>query len=171
MSPEFHSPHKLEYAFLSTSIDLKSFDCGDEDLNDFIKTDALGYHQKGFAKTTCVFFDKKLIGFYSLAADALTLETKEKKGKLEDNLKKYPAIKLARMAFIKEMQRQGLGGLVVEIIKGFAIDLNQKGLGVRFVTVDAYPAKVDFYKHCGFVANDGRSKTSPTISMRCDIYK
>jgi len=170
MSPEFHSPHKLKYASLSSTINLDNFDCGDADLNDFIKTDALVYHQKGIANTTCVFFDNKLIGFYSLAADALSIESmgNDAMGK---NLRKFPAIKVARMAFIKEMQRVGLGKLIVEIIKGFAIDVNQRGLGVRFITVDAYSDKLEFYKRNGFILNTVKATKSPTISMRCDIFK
>jgi hypothetical protein len=69
------------------------------------------------------------------------------------------------------MQRLGLGKLVMEIIKGFAIDINQKGLGVRFITVDAYPDKVDFYKSRGFVLNAVKSGKSPTVSMRRDLFK
>jgi GNAT superfamily N-acetyltransferase len=152
MSPDFHSPHKLKYAPLSKAIDLTDFDCGDADLNDFIKNDALGYHEKGLANTTCVFFDTRLIG-------------------PGNKPRKIPAIKVARMAFAKDMQRLGLGKLVMEIIKGFAIDINQKGLGVRFITVDAYPDKVDFYKSRGVVLNAVKSGTSPTVSMRCDLFK
>lgn len=171
MSPAFPYPHKLQYATLSSKINLKDFDCADNDLNDFIKNDALGYQLKYLANTTCVFFDDKLVGFYSLAADALNLEGSEKDG-VEKHLRTYPAIKLARMALDKTHQGAGLGTLIVEIIKGFAVDLNQKGIAIRFITVDAYPQKLGFYTKCGFLPNHtNKAKKSHTISMRYDIFK
>ena len=169
MSPAFSHSHKLQYETLSTKTNLKDFDCGDSDLNDFIKHDAIKYQSKFLANTTCIFFDNKLVGFYSLAADALNLESFEKDS-VGKHLRTYPAIKLARMALDKSHQRAGLGTLIVEIIKGFAVDLNQKGVAIRFITVDAYPQKLDFYTKCGFLPNH-KTKQSHTVSMRYDIFK
>lgn len=169
MAQVFEHSHKLQYATLTTQINLKNFDCGDSDLNDFIKNDAIKYQLKYLANTTCVFFDSKLVGFYSLAADALNLESQDKES-IGKNLRTYPAIKLARMALDKTHQGGGLGTLIVEIIKGFAVDLNQKGIAIRFITVDAYPQKEGFYTKSGFIANH-KAKKSHTVSMRYDIFK
>ena len=84
--------------------------------------------------------------------ECLDLESSEK-DKVGKHLRTYPAIKLARMALDKSHQGAGLGTLIVEIIKGFAVDLNQKGVAIRFITVDAYPQKLGFYTNCGFVPN------------------
>ena len=169
MAQAFPHFHKLQYATLSKQINLKDFDCGDSDLNDFIKNDALGYQLKYLANTTCIFFYNKPIGFYSLAADALNLESSGKDS-VGNNLRTYPAIKLARMALDKTHQGAGLGTLITEIIKGFAVDLNQKGIAIRFITVDAYLQKVGFYAKCGFIANHAPKK-SHTVSMRYDIFR
>ena len=169
MSPAFPYPHKLLTETLSAKTNLKDFDCGDSDLNDFIKNDAIKYQLKYLANTTCVFFDNKLVGFYSLASDALNLESSEK-DTIGKNLRTYPAIKLVRMALDKTHQGAGLGTLIVEIIKGFAVDLNQKGIAIRFITVDAYPQKLGFYTKCGFLPNH-KAKQTHTISMRYDIFK
>jgi len=169
MALAFPHPHKLQYETLSGQTNLKNFDCGDSDLNDFIKNDAIKYQLKYLANTTCVFFDNKPVGFYSLAADALNLESPEKNS-IGKNLRTYPAIKLARMALDKTHQGAGLGTLIVEILKGFAVDLNRKGIAIRFITVDAYSQKLGFYAKCGFIANL-KSKNAHTVSMRYDIFK
>jgi len=173
MAPAFPHPDRLQSATLSPKINLNDFDCDDSDLNDFIKHDAINYQLKYLAHTTCVFFDNKLVGFYSLSADALNLESSEKKrvGKsVGKRLRTYPAIKLARMAVDKAYKRSGLGSSIVEIIKGFAVDLNQKGIAIRFITVDAYPQVIGFYKHCGFILNHKPEKDH-TVSMRYDTFK
>ncbi len=50
----------------------------------------------------------------------------------------------------------------------------ESSVGCRFLTVDAYPASVEFYEHHGFVINKNyvdkeKPKTHP--SMRYDILK
>ena len=62
----------------------------------------------------------------------------------------------------------------VKIIKGYGVELNQKSIACRFITVDANPEPhvVEFYKKNGFVENfipEERCKTEDTISMRFDL--
>ena len=55
---------------------IKSFDCGDEDLNDFIMNRAEGYN-KAMLSVTYVFEHKmsgKIIGYFSLANDRISIE-------------------------------------------------------------------------------------------------
>ena len=96
---------------LSKIYDVSKFDCGDEDLNDFIKNDAFIYQEKKIATTILFFYEENLIGFVSIAADSLKLNFDEKQSynihqkKLED----VPAVKLARLAVNKIFQKQGIG--------------------------------------------------------------
>ena len=68
---EFPHPHLLEFAPLSTQIDLSDFECDDTDLNGFIKDDALRYQSQHIAHTTCVFYNKVLVAYFSVASDSL----------------------------------------------------------------------------------------------------
>ena len=163
----------IEFSELSNKTDFTGFDCGDQDLNDFVKDGtALKYQSQHLAFTTCLHIHGELVGYYSIAADALPLQ-----GKAKDDVKEgvairnFPALKLARMAIKLKHQRNELGRLVVSLVKGYALDLNKKGMAIRFITVDAYPHREKFYKNCGFIVNESQSRNRTTISMRCDIYK
>jgi hypothetical protein len=63
---------------LSKIYDISKFDCGDEDLNDFIKNDAFVYQEKKLTTTILFFYEENLIGFLSIAADSLKLNLDEK---------------------------------------------------------------------------------------------
>ena len=55
---------------------IKSFDCGDDDLNDFIMNRADDYH-KAMLSVTYVFEHKasgKIIGYFSLANDKISID-------------------------------------------------------------------------------------------------
>ena len=62
----------LKFSPLSVETSLLSFDCGDSDLNDFFRHDALLYKQELLAVTYC-FEDVngKVLGFFSLSNDSL----------------------------------------------------------------------------------------------------
>lgn len=163
----------LTFSPLSSSIDLSSFDCGDKDLNEFLIDDALKYQQQNLAQTTCIFHKTELVGYFALTCDALVLSKTEKKSSLPRSkriLKNYPAIKIARMGFNTTIHKKGLGRLVIGIVKGLAVNLNDSGVAVKFVTVDAYKNAIGFYQKCGFVENQEASKSQHTVSMRCNIY-
>ena len=165
--------HHIEPRILSEKIDTKNFDCGDADLNEFLQEDALHYQNQNLAQTTCIFYDGSLIGYYSLACDSLSLAKSEVRKAVSPKkrfIKSYPAIKLARMAFLKEHHEKGLGRLVIEIVKGMAISLkNEKGVACKYMTVDAYPDRLGFYEKCGFIKNQEQPRDK-TISMRQHIY-
>lgn len=167
---------------LSSEIDLSEFDCGNPDLNDFLISDALPYQDQKIAQTTCIFYEKVLIGYYTLTCDALSLERRIRKKlfQYKKRIHNYPAVKIARMAFQKEYQHRKLGTTIIEVIVGLVWNLNNRGIASRFVTVDAYPNAVEFYKKCGFEYNlkeqepltvEELINQKRTVSMRLDILK
>ena len=58
--------------------DLSNFDCGDKDINDFIRDDAITYQENNLATTTIFIYNEDIIGFCSIAADSLKLKVPEK---------------------------------------------------------------------------------------------
>ena len=170
---------KLKLITLTPEIDLANFDCTNADLNEFLKDDALKHQEQNIAQTTCIFYDDELIGFYALVCDALDAEliTKSQKRKMfpwkKRTLKSYPAIKLARMALVEKHHKKGVGTFFIKLIKGYVWDLMKKGIGCRFITVDAYHGVVGFYKKNGFEHNimkeEEEKKKGETVSMRLDI--
>ena len=67
---------KKNYYFekLTEIHELKDFDCGSVDLNDFIKNDALRDQKQNLNVTKLIMFEQKIIGFFSLVADSITIK-------------------------------------------------------------------------------------------------
>ncbi len=154
------------------------FDCGDDDLNEFIRNDAWNYKRRLLAETY-LFYPTELadqnifkpVAYASVCNDAITVVSEERKGekrlffktaiqKRLPNSKRFfrsfPAVKIARLAVVKSIPRQGLGSEIINIFK--KLFLTENRTGCLFLTVDAYntPYTLSFYKKNGFdyVLND-----------------
>ena len=71
-------PSNLEPSPLSLESDISSFDCGDGDLNEFLREDALEYQEQNLAQTMLLYYKSKLAGYYTIACDAIFLALEEK---------------------------------------------------------------------------------------------
>lgn len=93
--------------------DRNAFDCGDPDLNDFLRRYARQSHDQGAAKTFVAIDDvsgKDILGFYSLAPASLSHERTPpaiRRGLAQHDV---PGFRLARLATGRDLQGQGLGG-------------------------------------------------------------
>lgn len=136
---------------------VKSFNCGDADLNDFILNEASAY--------------------FSLANDRISLADFHDKSSFnsfrkhrfvnEKRLKSYPAAKICRLAVSNELQRQHIGDRIINFIKSYFLIDNR--IGCRFLTVDAYCGAVPFYLKNGFIPLGEEEKESPTRLMFFDL--
>lgn len=163
---------QLSFKKISPDLGLASFDCQDTELNEFLTQKALDYQKSNLANTTCIYYDGKFVAYFSTCMDSIAL-TDGEKGIFHPNkriIKSYPAIKLARMATIPEYQRRGIGSIIVDLVVGMAFTSNQQGLACRYVIVDAYPSKEDWYTKRGFIRNQIKANKGDTISMRRDIF-
>ena len=59
---------------LSDKHDLSEFDCGDKDLNDFLKNDALAQQNARLNVTKLIMCDGNIIGFTSLLTDGIMIK-------------------------------------------------------------------------------------------------
>ncbi len=155
------------------------FDCGDEDLNDFIYGDALLYFKVRLA-TTYVLEDKETkdtIGYFSLAHDRISLTDFPSnsaynrfrkqffsKGKM---FKSYPALKICRLATDRKYHGEGIGTMMVNMI--VASYQSDNKAGCRFITVDAYFDALPFYYKQGFVPLSKEDENSPTRLLYFDL--
>jgi len=180
------TPPRLDpSAFLYRSLDpetdrslIAGFSCGDDDLDDFIRTDAFRYQALNVAHTYLGFVERRLVGFFTLATDAIRLSTSErKKTKANgDSLRHHdhpfmPAIKLARIEVCSnyKLECSKVGTHLVRVSCFIVLDVAET-VGCRFLTVDAYPTAIRFYEKLGFVPNKDeqfRDKLNP--SMRLDV--
>ena len=140
--------------------DVSTFDCGDDDLNDFLKTDASHYQADHLSFTRLVFLKGELIGYITLLADCIILQTGEKKKALKEAraehqaILTFPAIKIGRLGIKKEYQKSGVGTHLLNYTIGLVFRLNREmKIGCRFITLDAYPKSVSWYEKKRFVFN------------------
>lgn len=109
-------PVKWREEPISRSHDRASFDCGDEDLNRYLKQYARQNHDNGAAKTFVAVSDMtraSILGFYSLSPASIDFDRTPEK--IRQGLARYdvPAYRLGRLAVDRSMQRQGLGGSLI----------------------------------------------------------
>ena len=143
---------------------VKSFDCGDADLNDFI-LNASTLYREALLAVTYVFeaeddtTHEHIAAYFSLANDRVSMSDFPNKTEFnrfrkhrfvnEKRLKSYPAAKICRLAVNKDLKGQHIGEFLSDFIKSFFLADNKTGC--RFLTVDAYAAAIPFYLKQKFV--------------------
>jgi GNAT superfamily N-acetyltransferase len=93
--------------------DRKGFDCGSDELNEYLDRYARQNHESGGAKTFVAVSPTeqvRVLGFYSISPGAI--EFARVPAKLTKKLGRYdvPVFRLGRLAVDRSMQGQGLGG-------------------------------------------------------------
>ncbi len=140
---------------------LSNFDCGDPDLNDFIREDAWLYRDAMFAQTWLFFDSDRILAYASMVNDRIATaqlsaskhevlrEVRQSLGKDPMKSGQIPAVKLARLAVAE--RGSGIGSLfVASLCQLFASYDNRTGC--RLMTVDAYnqPRVLNFYFNLDF---------------------
>ena len=154
--------HYSEYQIrrLRNGEKINSFDCGDNDLNDFILNESHLY-QKALLSVTYVYehiYSGEIIGYFSLANDRVSLTDFENKTEFnrfrksrfvnEKRIRSYPAVKICRLGIEKDYHNKGIGSILLYFIKSYFLEDNKTGC--RFITVDAYNDAVHFYQNNDF---------------------
>jgi GNAT superfamily N-acetyltransferase len=141
---------------LSPTADIPPFDCGNEDINDFLANDAVDYQDGLLAVTYLVMSEGNVLGYFCLLNDKLAYLPEDKgawnkvnrKVRNHKRMKSYPAVKIGRLGTQKSSAHKGIGRDVIDFIKLLFIQSNKTGC--RFLTVDAHKDAVGFYLKCGF---------------------
>lgn len=149
---------------------ITSFDCNDEDLNDFLLNEA-NLYRNALLSVTYVVEEKEtnnVIAYFSLSNDKVSISDFDNKTEFnrfrkhkfvnEKRLRSYPAIKIGRLAISSNAQHQSIGTYLLEFIQDYFIIDNKSGC--RFVTVDAYVDAIPFYikNNYQFLNNDDEDK-------------
>ena len=111
---------------------IKSFDCGDAELNDFILKDADNYRKTLLSVSYILEEGTTPIAYFSLSNDSLSYEKFENKSTFN---------RLNRKINNAKRMRQYPAFFLIEDPQS----------GCRFITVDAYNDAVGFYERNGFV--------------------
>ena len=161
---------------LTQEHEIKPFDCGDEDLNDFLLNSSKQYLEQLLAVTYIFEDDKNSLAFYSLLNDRISIDQVEDKSvwnrfrKKLPNAKRtssYPAMKIGRFGINCEHQKLGIGSDLINFLKSWFITNNRTGC--RYLTVDAYIQSLAFYEKCGFNYLTEKDKKQDTRLMYFDL--
>lgn len=145
----------FDFHILDKSFDRSSFDCGEEQLNNFLKAKARQNQSLNFNKTFVAIQkgekDKRVLGFYSLSMGEIELSS------LPENLSKklpkhpVPVARMGRLAVDSSTKGQGLGKLLlVDAMK--RVQSASELVGVYALLVDAKDDNPkSFYKKYGFI--------------------
>ena len=137
---------------ITATHNLASFDCGNEDLNDWLKRRALPSEGRS-ARTSVLCNEQRVAGYYCLATGSIERESLSS-AKLRKNLPDpIPILVLGRLAISLDYQGRGLGKALLKdaILKTIAAS---EIAGVRALVVHAIDdAAARFYQRYGFIAS------------------
>ncbi len=147
---------------IENSTIIKSFNCGDDDLNEFLLEKSKNYQQELLATTFIFENETTTYAYYSVFNDSFRIEDLSflSKNAIKNflrrllphskrHLKHYPAIKIGRLAISKQAQQLGLGRKIMDTIIDYAIKQNEQ-CACNFILVDAYKDAVGFYEKMQF---------------------
>jgi GNAT superfamily N-acetyltransferase len=136
---------QLRIASLREENELASFCSNSDELNDFLKSDALKAQNDLISRTYLCFWKESLAGFVTLTTDTIGYNLVEQCDGIEGYVyQKYPAIKIARLAVDDGYKRRGIGQNLLLWAVGKAYEIS-KQIGCRYITVDAKRESINFY--------------------------
>jgi len=144
-------------SIVDNQLPLTEFDCGMNDLNEFLREISMNYERELISKTFVFHDNSKIHAYFSLSNDNLTDKGNRsvwnKLSRKVDNAKRrkeYPAVKIGRLGVMNSTQSAGLGTEVLITIIGIVLFINRSAC--RFLIVDAYNNErtINFYKKNGF---------------------
>ena len=166
---------------LTSDFDLRKFDCGNSDINEFLKEDALNYQQHHLANTFLFCNDlSEVVAFFCISNDCLNKKLENgiwnkfhRKQSIPNDkrIRQYPAIKIGRLGVDKKFQKSGIAYELMDFIKGYAIlDLKP---ACRLLLLDAYnqPRQLNYYDKNGFIFLHENDLEEPTRIMYFDMKK
>ena len=138
---------EIRFLPLSRDLDVSTFSCGHDDLDEFLIEDSI----------------------VTLVTDCTDVKQVDPEaGRRGYPYRKYPAIKVARLATSKKHQGNGIGSRMLHEILTLTIMISEY-VGCRIITVDAKPESVGFYERFGF--KRVKSRRSDPIPLYMDYYR
>lgn len=175
---EFQENYK--YEVLKPTDSVETFDCGDEDLDNFITNESADYTTSLLSVTYIVTNKKQnvVVAYFSLAADKLSVNDfasnsefnrfRKRRFVHEKRLRSYPAVKLCRLGVDISMKGTGLGTIILSLIEYLCTQGNR--IGCRFITVDAYQSAIPFYEKNGFQSLTSGTQNCFTKPLFMDLH-
>jgi GNAT superfamily N-acetyltransferase len=169
---------------LEPDIPIAPFDCGDDDLNGFLREDARKYYDDFMGVTYLVGYQERLAGYYCLFMDKIVFDfsgkadpkrkqwqmfNKSNKIHFNKQRKTYPALKIGRLAVDAGWKGYGMGSYILDAVRKQVQDT--RDFGCRFLTVDAYRDAFGFYLKNGFEFLSSEDEWDNTRLMYYDLKR
>lgn len=151
---------KLDCSLLDEYSSIHEFDCGENELNYYLKDLALLFQKRRFG-ITMIFFEKedpskKVVGFYTLCPASIQQDLLPPKLLTGPRPNPIPGFRIARLAVDKRFQGQGFGhNIFVHALKKCLDQALQ--IGGSVIVIDAKHQKAKkFYEKFGFLPLPGQ---------------
>jgi len=145
--PEFSAPEKLTQAH-----DLSQFQCGEPNLDDWLKRRAFQNEETGASRTYVILSGQQVAGYYALAAGAAAHANAP--GRVRRNMPNpVPVMVIGRLAIDLRYQGRGIGSA---LLKDAVLRTAQAAeiAGIRAVLVHAISESAKrFYEKKGFTSS------------------
>ncbi len=152
---------ELQIVSLTKRHELTSFNCISDELNEFLKDDALKDQDDMISRTYLCSWKNTLIGFFSIVADTIEVRLINEADRITGYpYRKYPGIKIARLAVDKNFERRGIGTFLILAAMGAAISVSEK-IGCRYLTVDSKTDSIGFYEKLHFKIVENTRQQEP----------
>ena len=163
---------------LTQDYTLTEFDCGDNDLNEFLTEDSKAFSDKRIANTFILEDEGRIVAYFCLLNDKISrLEVTNSRWKrikdgFPDNkrFRSYPSIKIGRFAVSLDYRNQHIGTELMTLIKAI-LNQDKNYSAFRFITVDAYLSAIPFYESNGFIQLTQKDEDAHTRLMYFDMMR
>lgn len=166
------------YEKLSEKHDLSNFSCGVDDLDEFLKEDALKEQEENLSVTYLAIHQSEIIGFITILTDNIPYNIV--KNDVETKYNSYPSVKIGRLGININYKGLHFGTMILDDISRDIKELSEE-IGIKFIIVDSYCSARKFYLKNSFtemkLQNPKKSKrkslrnANKTITMFKDIQK
>lgn len=157
----------------------EGFDCGRADQNHFLYQHAWPDQQALISTTYLFFIQGFCAGYLTVVMDGIDLSVKERGPGVR--FRTTGALKAAQVGVDRRVGGQGLGQMIVAMAVSLALHIGEIA-GCRYLTLDARPDLVSWYRGQGFLRNElsqsarlteaerhGRDPERIPVSMRFDL--
>ena len=159
---------------ISKSHDRKSFDCGDAQMNDFLRRYARQSHEQNASKTFCAIDSgtpNRILGFYTITPSAIACEVVPEamtKGLARHEIAGF---KLARIATDVAAAGQGLGGQILAAAALRCLRRAAAGGGILLIIDAKHERAAHWYAGYGAEPVEGRPLTlvMPLATFAADL--
>ena len=148
-------PSEVRIERFRENADVRSFDCGNRELNDFLTTDEVSrYEEARLGNTYLVYLQGagELLGYFTISNESLRIEyfrgIKSFSIPGEIRVSTIPGIKVGRLAVSIRHQKRQVGTIILRYITGLALETQA---ATRILFLEAYPESIEFYQRFGFL--------------------